>query len=206
MEFLPIITAILFVDFLALVSPGPNFVLTTSAAVSKSRCHALWTACGIAMGSIVWAGAAALGIASVFEALPVLGHMLKVLGVGYLIYLGIKLLRSKGFQPSADQNADAKSESRGFWRGFLVNMTNPKSAVYYASVFAAFLTPDMPAWVLVFLVGAIAAMSLVWHVLIAISFSAPRVQARYISVSKYVDQLCGGVLIFLGLRLAWDSR
>ncbi|MEL7395913.1 MAG: LysE family transporter [Pseudomonadota bacterium] len=206
MEFLPIIAAILFVDFLALISPGPNFVLTTSAAVSKSRRHAIWTASGIAMGSFAWASAAALGIASVFEALPLLGLVLKVLGIVYLIYLGIKLLRSKGFQPNPDSTPDTTGGARGFWRGFLVNMTNPKSAAYYASVFAAFLTPDMPVWVLALLVAAIATMSLVWHVLIAISFSAPRVQARYISVSKYVDQLCGGVLIFLGLRLAWDSR
>lgn len=85
-------------------------------------------------------------------------------------------------------------------------MTSPKSAAYYASVFAAFLTPDMPVWVLVLLVGAIAAMLLVWHVLIAISFSASRVQTQYITVSKYVDQLCGGVLIFLGLRLAWSNQ
>lgn len=206
MEFIPIIAAILFVDFLALISPGPNFVLTTSAAVSKSRRHAIWTASGIAMGSFAWAGAAALGIASVFEALPLLGLVLKVLGIAYLLYLGIKLLRSKGFQPNADDAADMTWGARGFWRGFLVNMTNPKSAAYYASVFAAFLTPDMPVWVLVLLIAAIATMSLVWHVLIAVSFSAPRVQARYVSVSKYVDQLCGGVLIFLGLRLAWDSR
>ena len=206
MEFLPIIAAILFVDFLALISPGPNFVLTTSAAVSKSRRDALWTAWGIAAGSFAWAGAAALGIASVFEALPVLGLILKTVGIAYLVYLGIKLLRSKGFQPRIERTIDTNSGIRGFWRGLLVNMTNPKSAAYYASVFAVFLTPDMPIWVLVFLVVSIAAMSLVWHVLIAISFSTTRIQARYISVSKYVDRLCGGVLIFLGLRLAWDSR
>lgn len=206
MEFLPIIAAILFVDFLALISPGPNFVLTTSAAVSKSRRDALWTAWGIAAGSFAWAGAAALGIASVFEALPVLGLILKTVGIAYLIYLGIRLLRSKGFQPRIGQTIDANSGIRGFWRGLLVNMTNPKSAAYYASVFAAFLTPDMPIWVLVLLVVSIAAMSLVWHVLIAISFSTTRIQARYISVSKCVDRLCGGVLIFLGLHLAWDSR
>lgn len=205
MEFLPIIAAILLVDFLALISPGPNFVLTTSAAVSKSRRHAVWTASGIAMGSLCWAAAAALGIASVFEALPVLGFVLKVLGIAYLIYLGSKLLRSNGFQPNTTRSTDTANGARGFGRGLLVNMTNPKSAAYYASVFAAFLTPDMPAWVLLVLVGAIAAMSLVWHVLLAIGFSLARVQARYISASKYVDRLCGGVLIFLGLRLAWDS-
>ncbi|EBA11905.1 LysE family transporter [Roseobacter sp. CCS2] len=79
MEFPPIIAAIVFVGFLALISLGPNFVLTTSAAVSKSRRHAIWTACGIAIGSFAWAGAAALGIVSVFEALPLLGFALKVL-------------------------------------------------------------------------------------------------------------------------------
>ena len=65
MEYLAIIIAILLVDLLALVSPGPNFVLTTTAAVAQSRKHAIWTGCGIATGSFAWASAAALGIVSV---------------------------------------------------------------------------------------------------------------------------------------------
>ncbi len=171
-----------------------------------SRQHALFTATGIATGSLAWATAAALGVASILETLPLLGLALKLSGIAYLIYLGITLLRSKGIQPSARPGKRATRRMAGFWRGFLVNMTNPKSAAYYASVFAAFLTPEMPAWVLVVLVGAIALMSLIWHSLIAIGFSASRVQARYITVSQYVDRLCGGVLIYLGLHLAWGNR
>ena len=206
MSYLTVIAAILLVDLLALVSPGPNFVLITSTAVSRSRRHALWTATGIATGSLFWASAAALGIVSIFEALPLLGLMLKLIGITYLLYLGVSLLRSKGFTPGTTNTMTSGGGRRGFLRGFLVNLTNPKSAVYYASVFAAFLTPDLPSWVLFLLVASIAAMSLIWHVLIAIGLSAPPVQARYVSVSKHVDRLCGGLLIFLGLRLAWESR
>lgn len=206
MEYFAIIAAILFVDLLALVSPGPNFVLVSSAAVAQSRKHAMWTACGIATGSFAWAAAAALGIVSIFEVFPVLGLILKVVGVAYLIYLGVKLLRSEGFQAAEGQNSKADGRAKGFWRGFLVNMTNPKSAAYYASVFAAFLTPEMPNWVLFVLVSAIALMSLVWHVVLAIGLSAAPIKAKYISVSKFVDRLCGGMLVLLGLRLAWDTR
>lgn len=205
MDHVTLIAAILFVDFLALISPGPNFVLVSSAAVGHSRKHAIWTACGISTGSFVWAAAAALGIVSVFEIFPVLGVVLKVVGVAYLIYLGVKLLRSQGFQEESGQNSNAHRGSKGFWRGLLVNMTNPKSAAYYASVFAAFLTPGMPVWVLVVLVISIAAMSLAWHVLLAVGLSAAPIKARYVAVSKQVDRLCGGVLILLGVRLALDT-
>lgn len=206
MEYLGLILAILLIDFLALISPGPNFVLVTTAAVRQSRKHAVWTGCGIATGSLVWASAAALGIASVFEVFPILGLILKVLGVAYLIYLGIKLLRSQGFHRVEGQDHKIRGGSSNFWRGCLVNMTNPKSAAYYASVFAAFLTPEMPGWVLLALVIAITVMSLMWHVLLAVGFSAAPIQTRYITVSKYVDRLCGGLLVFLGLRLAWDTQ
>lgn len=206
MEHLAIIAAILFVDLLALVSPGPNFVLVSSAAIAQSRKHAIWTACGIATGSFAWAAAAASGIVSIFEVFPLLGFTMKVVGVAYLIYLGVKLLRSQGFQAATGQNSKADGGMKGFWHGFLVNMTNPKSAAYYASVFAAFLTPEMSVWVLVVLVGSIALMSLAWHVLLAIGLSAASIKARYTSISKYVDRLCGGLLVFLGLRLAWDAR
>lgn len=202
MEYLAIIAAILFVDLLALISPGPNFVLISSAALAQSRKHAICTASGIATGSFAWAAAVALGIVSIFEVFPVLGLILKVLGVAYLIYLGGKLLRSKGFQAAEVESSKADGGAKGFWRGFLVNMTNPKSAAYYASVFAAFLTPEMPNWVLFVLVIAIAVMSLAWHVLLAIGLSATSIKAKYVSVSKYVDRLCGGLLVLLGLRLA----
>ncbi len=206
MDYLTIILAILLIDLLALISPGPNFILVTSSAVSRSRRHALFTGFGIATGSLIWASAAALGIASVFEALPALGFVLKLVGVAYLLYLGISLLRSKGFRLVQDRELAAVRASSGFRRGLLVNMTNPKSATYYASVFAAFLTPDMPVWVLVVLVAAIAGMSLVWHAVLAVGFSTDRVRAGYIAASTLIDRLCGAVLIALGLRLLWDSR
>ncbi|MEM7734112.1 MAG: LysE family transporter [Pseudomonadota bacterium] len=205
MDYLALILAVLLVDLLALISPGPNFILVTSAAVSQTRGHALSTACGIAMGSLIWASASALGIASVLEVFPVLGLILKGVGVIYLIYLGIRLLRSQGVEPKAAQKT-SQSLTTGFWRGMLVNLTNPKSAAYYASVFAAFLTPDMPLWVLAVLIGAIAAMSLAWHGILAVGFSTGPVRARYIAASKYIDRACGGILICLGLRLAWDAR
>lgn len=206
MEYFAIIAAILFVDFIALVSPGPNFVLVSSAAVGQSRRGAIWTACGIATGSFAWAAAAASGMVSIFEVFPVLGLILKVVGVAYLIYLGVKLLSSREFQAAKEQNSNTDAVAKGFWRGFLVNMTNPKSAAYYASVFAAFLTPEMPNWVLFVLVTAIALMSLAWHAILAIGFSSPPIKTKYISVSKYVDRLSGGLLVLLGLLLAWDNR
>lgn len=206
MEYLAIIATILLVDLLALISPGPNFILVTSAAVSQSRGHALLTGLGIAAGSLFWATSAALGLAAVFEALPVLGIALKTLGIAYLVYLGIRLLRSQGFQTNSERAGKTDTGRRSFGRGFLVNLTNPKSAAYYASVFAAFLTPDLPMWVMILLVAVIAIMSLLWHCFLAVALSAQRVQTRYVAVSKLVDRVCGGMLIFLGLRLAWDSR
>lgn len=206
LEYLLIIAAILLVDLLALVSPGPNFVLITSAAVSKSRTQAIWTAFGIACGSLFWASAAALGIAAVFESLPLLGLMLKIAGIAYLIYLGTKLLRSSGIDSLPSSKNARRDDHQSFWTGFLVNITNPKSAAYYASVFAALLTPDLPLWVLIVLVVSIAAMSLIWHGLLAVVLSNPSVQSKYVLVSKTVDRICGSFLIFLGIKLAWDSR
>lgn len=179
---------------------------TTSATVSKSRRTALWTASGIATGSLLWASAAALGVASVLEALPPLGFVLKALGIAYLVYFGVKLLRSKGFAEAGGEDRGGESEAGGFRRGLLVNMTNPKSAAYHASVFAAFLTPESPAWALVVLVGSIAGMPLGWRMAPALGFSTTRVKARDVSISKHADRLCGAALLFLGFRLARDSR
>lgn len=139
-----------------------------------------------------WALSTALAIAVVLEALPWVAFILKVLGITYLLYLGLRLLRSKGFALEIGKTARAEQDTHGFWRGFFVNLTNPKSAAYYASVFAAFLTPDLPVWVLVVLVVSIAALSLIRYLFLAIVLSSSTIQARYAPMSKWSDRVCDG--------------
>ena len=123
------------------ISPGPSFVMVARVAVASSRIRALATALGMGVGGAIFGAAALLGLQSVLLAVPALYAALKVLGGLYLCYLGFLIFRSAQ-QPLAAVADNGKGSSRpvpAFWLGLTTQLSNPKTAIVYASVFAAFL-------------------------------------------------------------------
>jgi threonine efflux protein len=183
MDHLPLVLMILAVDWLAMVTPGPNFLLVTQAAMRRSRRYAGFSALGIATGSLVWCLIAAFGLAAVFAAVPFLAAFLRLAGAAYLVYLGVALWRGAG-PIGADEREPAPSAWRGYRRGLLVNMTNPKSAAYYGSVFAAFMVPGLPSWLQATVIALIAAGSVVWHLTLALLLSTRGARRVYAAATR----------------------
>ena len=184
------------------ISPGPSFVMVAREAVSSSRSQALGAALGMGVGGLLFGTAALLGLQGVFHAVPSLYVALKVLGGLYLGYLGFLIFRSAR-QPLAVQAGGAKrvTARRSFWLGLTTQLSNPKTAIVYASVFAAFLPQHFSAGfaavllVLVFLVEA------GWYSLVAQVLSSPAPQKAYLSYKVWVDRIAGAAMFGLGLRL-----
>lgn len=206
MEHIASLILILPVHYAVMVSPGPNFVLLSTMALSISRLAAVQAAFGVAVGSLIWMIAAALGISALLLALPALGTALKVLGGAYLIYLGIKLWRSKGAPTGSARTTSPLSTISSFKRGLFVNLTSPKSAAYFGSIFATFLSDSMPFWFLGALIGGLFLTSIAWHVTLAVLFSTQAVRAPYIRFSKIINRVAGLLLIIFGVRMIGDAR
>jgi threonine efflux protein len=189
------------VDLMALVSPGPNFLLVTQTAMQRSRRCALAVALGIASGTAIWGTAVAAGLSSLFSLLPWIYTALKIAGAAYLIYLGIQLWRTA--EPTSGDVSTPSRRSLGtaYTRGLLTNLLNPKSAAYYGSVFALFFPPDTPAWVVVAAVMLISITSVVWHTGVAALFSTNRVQRAYLGFRCVVNRAAGTVMAIFGVRL-----
>ncbi len=125
------------------VSPGPSFLLVARTAVSSSRNAGLLTAVGMGVGGVVFAAAALLGLHAVLLAVPSLYLGLKVFGGLYLTYIGIKIwfAADRPLSDSVNASSERTSPSRSFAMGFATQVSNPKTAIVYASVFAAFMPP-----------------------------------------------------------------
>ncbi len=124
------------------VSPGPSFVMVARTAVASSRAHGLHAALGMGVGGTCFAGAALLGLQAVLLAVPALYLALKVLGGLYLCYLGVRIFLAARVPLAIDGHAAAAAPapaSRAFWLGLVTQLSNPKTAIVYASVFAALL-------------------------------------------------------------------
>ncbi|MEO0911269.1 MAG: LysE family transporter, partial [Pseudomonadota bacterium] len=98
------------------------------------------------------------------------------------------------------------SVNKGFRRGLLVNLTSPKSAAYFGSIFAAFLSNNMPIWVISLLISAFFMVSIAWHVALAVVFSTETVRKPYTRFSRLINRVSGSVLILFGGRLISDVR
>jgi len=87
--------------------------------------------------------------------------------------------------------------------GFITNLTNPQSVVFFGSIFAALLPAGAPVWLRAAAVGVIVFDALWWHLTLALAFSTRRAQGLYARVKRPLDYLLGGVLVLLGVRLVF---
>ena len=136
--------------------------------------------------------------------MPSLYLVLKLIGGLYLAYLGYRIWASAE-RPLMIGNLAERSATRttrALALGFTTQISNPKTAIVYASVFAAFLPGaqslafDVTLVVLVFLVEA------GWYALVALALASAQPRGVYLRCKTGVDRLAGGVMIGLGLKLA----
>lgn len=208
MSFLIVLGSITAVYLMAAASPGPNFLIVTRTSAGLSRRAGVLTALGVATTGAIWSGAAVLGLSFVFEQFVWLYGVLKLLGGAYLIYLGVKTWLGAADPPdiSAERYGIQAAEGwRYFWMGALTNLTNPKAAVFFGSIFTALLPPDAPSWLQVSAV-LVVVNSVWWHCALALLFSTGAAQRVYRRAKLWIDRASGGVMALLGVRLVLSSR
>jgi threonine efflux protein len=202
--YLPLLASLFVVDLLAAISPGPNFIVVSQTAVTRSRRDAFAAVAGILTANLGWALAVVLGLAAVFALVPWLYTAIKVAGGAYLIYLAVRLWRGAG-EPGGDEHSTPapgeRSPAHAYARGFLTSATNPKSVVYFGSVFAVFLSPGSPGWLQIAAVAIVLVNGLLWYGLVAALFSTSGVQRRYAAVRRPIDRLAGAAIGAFGARL-----
>jgi threonine efflux protein len=131
---LSILLTIWFLHVAAMMSPGANVLLVSQLAASDRARSAVFAALGVTVGAAIWSLCAVLGVNAVFQVFPGLRLALQVAGGLYLLYVASRLWRSGG---AALGSGPAVSSAAAFRLGFLTNITNPKSALFFGSVFAA---------------------------------------------------------------------
>ncbi|MBC3209668.1 LysE family transporter [Pseudomonas sp. SWRI111] len=186
---------------LAVVTPGPNFFNIAQLAASQSRRHGVVAALGVATGTVLWGLAGGLGIKTLFSAAPALYLGFKIAGGCYLIYLGLKQFKRKPpIVPGA--LAAARQTYLGVYaRGFLGNMTNPKSALFVATIFATAMPAYVPPLLLALAVLTMATLSFSWYCSVALFFASRRVAGVYERSRQWLDRLAGGCYLLFGVHL-----
>ena len=146
------------------VVPGPDMALVLQNGLARGRRAAVETALGINAGLLVWAVAAALGVAALLHASAPAFTALKLAGAAYLVWLGVRALAAarRGASASAELRSRAAEDSP-FRQGLLSNLLNPKIALVFTTLIPQFVDPAEPAAAQTLLLAAIfICMGLVW--------------------------------------------
>jgi threonine efflux protein len=189
--------------WMALVTPGPNVIVISNLAAAQARGPACIAALGVTTVALIWSSLAVLGVNAVFSAHPDLRLAVQVLGGAYLVYLAVRLWRSGG---SAPEGAGARLSPLAAYRlGFVTNITNPKSALFFGSVFATALPVDPSTGLLAAAVALAVTNALAWHLFLALAFSHPRVRAAYARRRVAFSRVSGVLIGAFGLRLLYST-
>lgn len=123
-----------------LLIPGPAVVYIVTRSIDQGRAAGVVSALGVGLGNLVQAAAAVLGLSALLASSAVAFSLIKYVGAAYLIYLGIKRLRERDELP--DDAVPKKGMKRTFTDGIVVNIFNPKVALFFLAFLPQFVDPS----------------------------------------------------------------
>ncbi|WP_085710177.1 MULTISPECIES: LysE family translocator [unclassified Pseudomonas] len=194
------------ITLLACISPGPDFALVSRNGLLLSRRAGVLTAMGIGLGVLVHVGYTLLGLGLVLQQSPWLFNALKLAGAAYLVYLGIKMLRSRPEVQQPDAASPVLSDLAALRSGFLTNALNPKTSIFIVSLFMGVVRPDTGLPVQMAYGLFIAGAHVLWFSLVALCFSAGRVREKLLAARQWIDRAFGGLLVGFGVLLTLSQR
>jgi threonine/homoserine/homoserine lactone efflux protein len=199
--------AILIALLLGAMIPGPSFVLVARNSISLSRSDGLATALGMGVGGIFFGSIALAGLYTLLVAVEWLYITLKIAGGLYLLYMASKIWRGAAHPISVDDThtTQSRSANRSFWIGLTTQLSNPKTAIWYGSIFAALLPQHPPLWCYVVLPPLVFSIEAGWYTVVALCFSSRRPRELYLHAKRWVDRIAAAAIAALGLRLIFAA-
>jgi len=197
------VASILAALLLGAMSPGPSFVLVARNSIGLSRRDGVATAVGMGVGGVLFSGVALAGLYTLLTAVGWLYIALKVAGGAYLLYLASRIWRGASAPLSIGTSDETRklNVSRSFWLGLSTQLSNPKTAIVYGSIFVALLPQHPPVWCYFALPPLVFAVEAGWYTVVAVCFSGRRPRELYLRMKKWIDRLAAGAIGALGLRL-----
>jgi RhtB (resistance to homoserine/threonine) family protein len=200
------------VHLLAVISPGPDFAIVVRNSLVYSRKIAVYTALGIALGISVHVAYSILGIGLLISQSILLFNIIKYIGAGYLIYIGVKSLRSKPTTDTAPTTEEAPKTEKvitsagALWSGFLTNVLNPKATLFFLSLFTQVIDPQTPKYIQLVFGLEMMLITFLWFGLVAVAFSHSALKPKIAKFQSKLEKITGAVLIALGVKVALSSH
>lgn len=198
--------AFIAISLLIVVSPGPDMALVTRNALAHGPRGVLLTTIGIVVALALWVTASAVGVAALLKASATLFYALKLVGGGYLAYLGIRAWLASRQKPG-DLLAGTKAAPAGsiLRQGLISAGTNPKLGVFFVTFLPQFVDTGRPLLPQLLLLGSVfALLGCTWLIVYGLLVARIRDFITAPRVRQWMERITGTVLIGLGVKLAFD--
>lgn len=186
------------------LTPGPDMLYVAARGASEGRPAGIASALGIGAGTLVHIALVAAGLAALLAAVPVAYLAIRLGGAAYLIYLGVRGLLARPTTAAAPLEPAPLGVI--FRQGVITNVLNPKVALFFLAFLPQFVDPSRGNPVF-----QVIALGLIFNttgtlVNLAVAIGSSRAAARLRSQSSWPQRVMGGILVALGLRLAFAAR
>jgi len=206
---IPYINELLTLSFIAIfmaISPGADFVMVTRNSIFYGRKSGLYSALGISAAIWVHVAYSIAGLAVIISNSVILFSIIKYLGAAYLIYIGWKTFTSKSIVSKEGNPGNTELSSfKAFKVGFITNVLNPKTTIFFLSIFTQLVTVDTPIWIQLVYGLIICCAHLVWFIAVSYLFSHAVLLEKFYKSKKTIERIVGSVLIGFGLKVALST-
>ncbi|SJL84530.1 LysE family translocator [Vibrio palustris] len=193
--------------FLALLSPGPDFVLVVKSAIKNGPKKSIGVAAGIASANALYIALCLVGVGALLASTVIIMIALKVAGGLFLIYLAVMALRAKKSDYKyleISENQTRQSETtfaKEFITGFMSGILNPKNLLFYLSLFTVVLTNDVNFGFKVGLGIWMTSVVFVWDLSVIYVLSIDKVRRKFSKLAYYIDKCTGVILGLIGFTI-----
>lgn len=208
MENYALIGSILLIHIFAWLNFGPMIALILRNSLVYSRKAGIWTAVGAAIGNFTHIVFAVSGVSLIVSRYPLAHNVIKYLGVGYLVYLGVKTFFAKSQLGKVQTNQKHKeiSSFAALQTGLTVNLLSPLAYLFFIGIFGSLISSKVPYWVIIFLVIAMPLNTLMMASLWSLFFSHKNFKAIYSRFQPVFNKCLGILLIILALKVLFTVK
>ncbi len=185
------------------MSPGPSFVLIARTAMSISRYDAIAASIGMGIGGLIYAILALSGLQAVLGRVPELYVGLKLLGGVYLIYMAVRIWQGANQALVVDDANEQRQHTlrKSLLIGLVTQLSNPKTAIVYAGIFAALLPANIPQLIFFILPPLVFLVETGWYLVVTLVLSSAKPKAAYLKSKSLFDRIASGAMALLGIKL-----
>lgn len=196
--------------FVAQLSPGPDILLIAKSAASTTRQNALKIIAGISAGIVVWVVLTLAGFTVLIDQFPWIQQALMLLGGIFLAKMGWAMLKGgvhsfkNRHQTDEDTNGQVQAKNY-FMLGLWTNLSNPKTLIYFSSVFSLALSSSASDYLKAQLAVIIPLQTFITFASLMLLISQPKIKTLYQRSGSYIDMISGGLFLLFALWLWYDA-